>query len=299
MNSHSTQIQALSVLTALVLTLVGTTSYAATTTKKKASAQSVATRKAKSDFLTRTSIVHDSYFFGPAANNPVSGKTTGGMKEAKSFLSFDNYLSASYKINDNMSISPILNYTLRATTGVGASGARASMGDAYLKFKYSGLATAILAGGHKFKLDADTRYYAPTSTDSQNIGQIGAIRTSLNPSLKLANSKFSFAAVSYIKYYIQSDNTQALSRWAFYTGPQVNYALSNRVTAWFLAETANKIKSNGASYYDVDGISMTDLEPGLDIQVSDNILVTPYLNWFINQPLDTTSVNVFTSIKLL
>ena len=250
------------------------------------------------------------YFYGPSLNNPVAASTAtdslnsnyddttqGDALAARHILTVAKPLG-NYKLSASIDFMTVL--TDPANTGT-------SRGffwkDAYLKAGNSKLAT-IAMGPTSLKLAGDVRYYIPTSKGARINDSMGAIRASFNPSLEFAKSRFSISSVNYAKVFMQTKDKDInsgsnLTRYEFYTGPQVNFEFNDRVTAWVLYEAI--VHKDTLGNWDNNPLrakTLTDVEPGADVKITDNISVSPYLNWYPALPLKTTSVNIALSASL-
>lgn len=288
---------------ALLVAFNAWANHPASEANSTATAQSVTTseavkpaKKAQSLSLTDTS-----FFFGPGLNQPLKGQTADGAKEQIMGLWSRHFLALTYKIDPKLSLAPVLefDYTFTdPTTGGAARGFR--INDPFLKLARKDLVNTDL-NGNKAILDGDIRYYAPASKSSVTNGTYGTVRVSLNPSVQFGRSIFSFSMENYAKYWIQPSATRdkaGVKRLKLYTGPQLNAKLSDSVTAFVLFEAGGHVFTNGAREWNDSNNSITDLEPGVNIQLHERVSLTPFLNWYLNQPLKTTSVNLVADLKL-
>lgn len=245
--------------------------------------------------------------YGTRVNAPTDNKTSGGENDRNSFdpILMRQRFSVDYKIGANTKIQPRMefDYQLSDPNPNKSAVRQFRWRDAYLKVTQSGIIEKSLMG-NDIALDADVRYYAPTSKSARDNETIGAARMSLYPSVAFGKTGFSLSNESYYKYWFQSKDTNAkgdaLVRSELYTGPQVSYAVSDKVSAWVLYEAVVNYDTKGLNTNDKAPLqSQADVEPGMDIKIHDRITLSPFLNWYTNQPLYTTTLNVAAAIRLL
>ncbi len=270
-------------------------SYAATSTTSQSVTQgsSVAPEAKKlpinMSFLTM--------MFGPQVSDPVSSMTSSDSIGGKSGLGTRNFLSMTYKLSEKLSLTPVLDFNYQLTD----NDRGASLNDAYIRLKRKEILSSNI-GIHPVSMDADIRYYAPTSQGARDNNAIGAVRTSLYPSVQIAKSRFSLSGLFFAKAWMQTQDTNAkgknLNMVQLYSGPQISYAVSDKISAFILQEANVVYNTAGIPNSRDPNTSLVDLEPGVDIQVNDRVTLSPYLNWYTNQNISTTSVNLNADIKL-
>ena len=250
------------------------------------------------------SIDATSMFYGPTVSNPGRGATTAFTRDEVWGLSVQNQIAAKYKISEKMAITPVFDFVYQLTDpNNGGADRRASlMYDSYIKLSRTGLAAAKIAG-NEITLDGDIRYFVPSSEYSRENKNLGGARLSLNPSVQFGRSPVSLSSVNHMRYWFQTRETNAaggmLPRMQLYTGPQLNYKFSDAVTAWVLYEATVVFDTAGMPNTRIPGRSVTDIEPGVDIRISERASLTPYLNWYTSQPIKTTSVNLTATLAVL
>lgn len=255
------------------------------------------------------SVGSTSFFYGPRVNTPTDNKRTGGENVRDSFEGnlLRQRFDVGYKITSKTKITPTMEFDYQLSDPNPSKSAvrQFRWRDAYLKISQSGLIEQSIKG-NDIALDGDVRLYAPTSKGARDNDTIGAARLSLAPSIQFGKSPFSLSNVSYAKYWFQSrklSNAKTpapLIRSELYTGPQVNYTFNDKVTAWLLYEAVVGYNTLGQSTNETSPLeSQADVEPGVDIKVHDRVTLSPFLNWFTNQPLYTTTFNLAASITLL
>lgn len=175
--------------------------------------------------------------------------------------------------------------------------------DSYLKLAKPDVAEADI-GGSKLGLGGDVRYYAPTSRVSQLNENRGQLRLSVNPNLRLGDSIFSITSVNYAKYWFNSreyaansNGTAPMTLLELYTGPQVNAQVTDWLNVFVLYEAILHRDTfgdwdNSADSARYSGVALTDIEPGMDIQIGKHITVSPFLNWYPTLPLETMTWNL-------
>jgi hypothetical protein len=246
-----------------------------------------------------------SFFYGPPVTNPTSNETPVPTIGYVSGLSVQNQLGLKYEFQPDWSLTPTADFEYRITDpfnkGTGQSFALTY--DSFIKLMKTSLVNFNI-GENNLNFDLDLRYYVPTSTFSREHGTLGSARVAVNPSYYLPHSNFSFSAVGAFRYYFQQyyhrhdDRTSALAQTNFYAGPQVNYRVNDSVMLWSLFELSVTLDTVGGSTAANPQKSIADIEPGVDIKVTKGIYISPYLNWFTNQDLGTTSLNMTASLSI-
>ncbi|HRK02569.1 MAG TPA: hypothetical protein PLH57_07870 [Oligoflexia bacterium] len=241
-------------------------------------------------------------FYGPALNDLGARQTADSAKDAVQPLNSRHQIGISYAIDESTKFTPTLDFSLNYTIPKGVENGERNFAwnDSYLKLSRAGLLDGKL-GGNAVALDGDIRYMLPTSKGARDADSYGAVRLSLSPSMQIANSNFSIVATNYARIHMYRSVTENLSatRWKFYTGPQVNYAVNDKVTAFVLFEAVAAFDNQGYSNTTNDQLSLADLEPGVELNLHERVSLTPFLNWYTNQPISTTSINLNATIKML
>lgn len=242
-------------------------------------------------------------FYGPGLTDMSKGSSSDDSIDSVTPMVLRSQIGIGYKVSDKMTITPVLDFhhVLNRIEKGPAGGFY--MRDAFVKVSRSSLLEADIMGS-KFTLDGDARAYAPTSKGSRDNNKIGALRASLAPSLQLGKSRFSLSAVIFGKFHVQSrQGTVAtgagMDQIEAYMGPQLNYEISDKVTAFVLYEADLKWNTFGVPNYAAYANSPCDVEPGVAVNVSDRLTLIPGLNWYTNQRLSTTSVMLQAMIKML
>jgi hypothetical protein len=97
----------------------------------------------------------------------------------------------------------------------------------------------------------------------------------------------------------QTESGGALPKLELYTGPQVNYHFNDSINAFVLYEVTAGLNTKAEWDFNNYRSSNADVEPGVDFKLHKRITLTPYLHWFTNQSIDTTTMNVAAMINLL
>lgn len=261
----------------------------------------------------------DSTIWGPRVNTPDANKiTTDTNNKNESFdgIYLRQKIAGKYAIDDKTAIKPTLDFDFQLTdpekekTGIRQFRWR----DSYVTLSRKSLIETNLKG-NDVALDGDVRWFVPSSEKSRMNNTVGAARLSLNPSIQIGKSPLSFSMANYAKYWFQTRNndirkadkhnanganTTPLAMFEMYSGPQVNYAFTDKVTAFVLYEGYVNFDTSGMPNSKTKkDISLIDVEPGVNLQLHDRVSVTPFLNWFTNQPLYTTTFNLNAAFTLL
>lgn len=245
------------------------------------------------------------FYYGPMLRDPSAGEVPTTWTDQVSGVSVQNQLGVRYDFSNTVSLMPVFDFEVLVTDPAQIYGQQylALTYDSFLKLTDTGLASFGL-GPHSAYLSGDFRVYVPTSEFSRDNNTFGSIRLTLTPSLQLSGSRWSFSVVNFARYWVQSQQfdslfgTYALPRLMLYTGPLVSYQASDRLSFWFLTEASVTFDTLGIPNTSAPNRSLVDIEPGLDFKLGNRITISPYLNWFVRQPLDTASMNVTASLAI-
>lgn len=274
------------------------TSASSTVSASVAQAPSTMTAKKKLPI----SISDWSTFYGPLVNDISTGKTSDSAIDAQTGLSSRHQVSFKYAINDTLSVAPVADFKIQHTVLPGEEKGF-TLKDPFLKIAKNDLLTAKIRG-NDIHLDSQLRLYAPASKSSRTNKTNGSAALWLSPTVNFAKSKFSLTVYNYARHFFQSQtfspSGSLLTADEVYTGPQLSYGFTDKVSAFVLYEAAMTFNTLGQPQSSTSpNDSLTDLEPGMSLDVTPNISLIPFLNWYTNQPMATTSINLSASIKLL
>ncbi len=248
-------------------------------------------------------------FFGPELIDPSADWTPaaamGNFSDSRTqdALVVRHTLSVGKNFNNGLALSANLYFDTAMTDPAGNGKTRGFFWlDSYLKLAKTGLVDTKL-GSSSFRLDTQVRAYLPTSLRSRQANTYGSYRFYLNPNITFGNSIFSLTTSNYAMVYAQPQMTNpvdgsTLRQLEFFAGPQLNAQIHPRVNLFFLYEAVVHMDMLGKWDNSQTGLALTDIEPGADIQVTDNITISPFLNWFPALPISTTSLNVSVSASL-
>ena len=269
-------------------------------------------------FKLPVDLSYNVWFSGPAIadptadNTPIDNFTDLNNSTVQDPLSARHYLTVGRRLNPTYNLTATLDFRTVLTDPAGNGRTRGFFWkDCFVRLSHAGLVHGDI-GGNTFNLPADVRYYAPTSQIARENGTLGSLRFTLSPSLQFGKSIFSIGTVNYVKVWAQ---TQAatnqggpLTQLEFYTGPQINAQIHKRVNLFVLYEAVTQKFNQGRDvagqdpiYWSSDSRAasvLTDIQPGMDIQITDNFAISPYLNWYTALPISTTSMNLQLSASL-
>jgi len=251
-------------------------------------------------------ILTSSTLNGPRVNTPTDNKITGASDDREAFegIYTREQLGVKYIINEKTSIKPTVDFNYRLTDPTPAKNNRQfHWRDSYVNLSRTGVIEETVAG-NAAAMDLGLRAYVPTSQSSRDNNTLGGARLALYPSLEIGKTGFSLSNESYARYWFQqhenNDKGKSLIMAELYTGPQLNYAVNDKVNAFVLFEAIVDYDKSGMPTNSTDPkASQCDFEPGVDLKLHKNVTVSPFLNWYTNQPMYTTTLNINASIRLL
>lgn len=282
--------------------------HATTANKSQASASTSVGQSAKPNW----SFNYTSFLSGPPVSDLRSDETAATRDGFTVGLSLQNQLGVRYWFNKQLSVMPVFDFDYQFTdpheTGENKGASLAY--DSFVKLKYID-ALAGYVQGNKLSLDLEGRYYVPVSEWSRVNESLGSIRLAAIPGIDFAGGSWQISSLLFYRYWMQSHyyqlptkynpvakNTVGLPEHTFYAGPQVSYRYSKTLNFWTLFEASYTLDTLGFNSATDPRRSNVDIEPGLDIRIMNGVYVSPYLNWYVSQPLDTTSINLITSITI-
>jgi hypothetical protein len=248
-------------------------------------------------------IIDAAVLYGPTVNDPFGISVTDDSVDATTGITFRNQFNFKYKLNSQLTLTPVLDFDYQLTDPDAArNGVRQfRWRDSYVKLTHSSLWDADFSG-NKFAVPAGVRLYAPTSKTARESNTIGAIRLDLNPEMTIAGSRFSVSTANYVKVWAQTNrfdrSHKSLPSTELYAGPQLNYAFNDSAIAFVLYEVSVRYNTLGVPNTNDPKKSLADLEPGASFKVHKRVALTPYLNWFTNQPISTTTLNLNADLTL-
>lgn len=248
-----------------------------------------------------------SFFYGPRVNTPTDNKISGDENNRDSFgaIFLRQRFNLKYKPMANTVIAPRMefDYQLSDPSPEKKALRQFRWRDASLLVQQNAIVAQNIKG-NDIGLDAYFRWYVPTSKSSRDNHTIGKARFGLMPSIAFGKSGFSLTSDNYYIYHAQTRKYDpkggALARSSLYTGPQLNYQINDNINAFVLYEASVDYNTEGNNTNDLSPLaSQSDFEPGMDIKLHDRVTLSPYLNWWTNQPLYTTTLNLAAEFKLL
>lgn len=293
---------------AFLMSFLGLTNCSAGDTKETALKSESLLRNKSSDASTPSPFYLSmlSFLYGPSLNDPASGETPTTYMGNPDGITIQNQVGVGLLLTDNISIQPVFDFEL-VMTDPNANYKKdqyfSLTYDSYIKFNYSSI-FEVETDAARYGLSADVRYFVPTSDFSRDNNSAGSARLTLTPGVQFAHSRISLGFVNFVRYYFQKQLYQtnnrnvALPELMIYTGPLINYQINDRFGVWLLGEASMTRDTLGHWNNKDASRSLVDLEPGLDIRVNKYFTLSPYLNWFVNRSISTTSVNLMASVTL-
>jgi hypothetical protein len=255
--------------------------------------------------LSKWSVRFDSIYFGASVSDPgglnsPSDTSQDGGQADRVFIR--NQPALGYFITPDLLVGAVTRVDLFPTHQVDYG-----FEDSYLR-----LQAPKLVNRGDFNMLGDFRVYLPTAQYQQNNGEVFGIQTRVVPSYVIPNSRWTLAMVLYHQWTFHSSKVDEVDAYAknaydseIYAGPNVSYQLTPTLAFTALYEfDAVQLANTPVGTYISDTHSSngyTDFEPGLSWDVTPNVNISPFLNMYpgSNMSLDTTSINVWFSFKLI
>ncbi len=232
----------------------------------------------------------------------VASTSSGPKPQVESFR---HSLSLSYAYSSEVSISPTLDVNEPIT---GNKAGQWVMNDPQLRVNLKNWFQTSLFN-EVCRSNLVFAYYAPLSSLSKSNGSQGALSVSTSPHLYFSQTRFSLGGSVSMKtgFYNPQGNTELVSSKLF-GSVQVNYQISKPLETFVTTHTTFPIGPH-VTMADA-GLSSQTFTPeraahtvgimtGMKAQLTKTISVTPRLNWFLDQPIQSTTVGMNLNIRLM
>jgi len=257
---------------------------------------------------------YDGLFQGAKVTDPVSRimpDPITGKDDPSGQININHNVSAGYQLSKSVALTAVLDCDSNAGTQTWKT---FEMRDPWLRLAKTGL---VKAGN--YTLNADLRLFAPTSIRSGSRSDVSAagdrsetvanrnftIGTKTVSQLSIPGSRFS--AVMYNRVYVYSQTAfgelnqgSGGRQFRLYMGPELDYQISPKVTAWLLYEADgyhHSVAMKDGSRWEAG----TDLEPGISWDVTPNLNLSPFVDIKTGGTisLDTTQIGLSVGFKML
>ena len=200
----------------------------------------------------------------------------------------ENFVSAYYRLSDVAKVGMRMHFFYTpVVNNLGQNGA--TMYDPLVQVSDS----SIYSKGD-FKVGGYIRAYLPLTQESQNLDRIFAIRFFANLSYDVT-SKLSIGSYLYFLPAWYGTDPRGLNNPTalLYAGPNISYEIHKNVQLTMLYELES-YKAKGVSSSILSN-QYTDLEPGLNWDITPTFSLTPYLNFYPGNSFswDSTNINMF------
>jgi hypothetical protein len=239
---------------------------------------------------------------GGSAGAGTSSASAGGGGKGDGY-SLRHLISFGYSLNNRLVLSPILDLGQPIS---GANSGSLSLNDPQLKLAFREILNQDY-GKQELRSGLAMTYYAPVSDLSKLHHSQGAFQVGLSPKLQFKDSRYSLGGNLSLKsgfYQTELHNELVSSR--VNMGIQQNYDLSDATQAYFMCHSEVSIGPKVAmadpgivTSSNSHSSRLFGLMTGLRFQASKTLSFAPRLNWYTDQPIQTTSVGLNIFIKLI
>lgn len=254
-----------------------------------------------------------SMFMGPSMNN-LDGHLASGAGNSpfvRNGVSFRHLVSLSYLFSDRVKLTPVLD-TSQQFDGSSTSGTFV-INDPQLRLEISPLGHFDL-GGNELRTTLWISAQAPLSQASQSMGSQGALTFSLIPHLHFRGTHFGAMGIFSLKNgaYEKPDGSGSMYSGAFFSGLQGFYRVSDPLLFYLMGFTfvmtgqrppITDLSSLPPALAAFLNSKMTQIpigiSPGAMIRVYRGISICPRVNWFVNQPIETSTLGVNANIQVI
>ena len=265
------------------------------------------------------SVTESEMFLGPSFHveptpAPPPGVTTGHHHATAGAgpttsphdqFSVRHVLSIAYEETHDFTISPVLDVS---QTLSGPDSGKLALNDPQLKFSFKNFYEQSFMN-ETAKSGLMVSLYAPVSEMSRAKNSMGAISISFTPKVQFRESRFALSGLFSLKngLYGRTNASDLISSQGM-VGYQGNYRISHKLETFLMNYADFKMGAH---------IDMTDaalpsetfspdkaghtfgLMTGLKFDASKSIAITPRINWFMDQPIATSTVGLNLMIHLI
>ena len=235
------------------------------------------------------SINYFGILYGPGLKNTSSYQATPtGEVDPNRPVLVKNYLALGYNFTPDLILAGTAYWLWKPLAGQ-----QAYMRDPYLRLGYDGIVRT-----DSLDLYTDLRVHFAVSNDSRDQDMLAGIQSFQILSYILPNAKTTL-------FLYSSQRVNIFGKQGFgndlelYLGPAVHYRVAPTVSLTLLYEMqANHVFGDKPFKFVNDG---TDLEPGVSWDITQNLNVNPYLNFYPGNKMnfETTSFGMLMSWKLM
>jgi hypothetical protein len=267
-----------------------------------------------SSFARNLSATDLEMFLGPALNNLSNGAPAGVGKHPFAGGpgggdSIRHELSVGYAIDEDTILAPVLDVSQPLTAEPGETAGELVMNDPQLRLTLKNVFDGGLFG-ESYRSNLLISAYAPVSERSRDAHSQGALSVSITPHLQLSNSKFSFSGLLSAKsgMYESSSTSAELVSTHIFDGVQTSYLLSPKVETFLMLHTNFSLGARidmedaglpAQTFTHEHAAHAVGLMNGTKFQVSRTVSFTPRLNWYLDQPIQATTIGLNVSIRLI
>lgn len=255
---------------------------------------------------------------GPQLNNPEGNYTPPSLPKhgglPPNFMpspgySLQDLIEIGYSINDNIKMGPVFGVNDSFYQGTGVS-----LTDPAMRFTVRHISYQDFVGVN-FDSDLWTSYTAPVSNMTRSTGSIGTLGLNYIPRLLIKGSRFFFSGVAGLDVTGADGSTDPglLTNERIIGALQANYRLHRR---WTMYLTNSYSASIGPTLPITDPSLLSDpamaqlfggsrfnhpvsMRTGAYFRATSDITISPTLNWFTDEPVNTTTMGLSASFTLL
>lgn len=240
-------------------------------------------------FMDSVSVNYFGILYGPSVTEPTSHQpTANGIPDPERPVFVKNYMTLGYSMSDTLMVSASAYWTW-----IPVQGQNFAMRDPYLRIAN----TSLISSGN-FNLYADARVHLPVTTISRQNDMLMGFQAFQISSYQVGTSRLSVGAYTSARMNVFGSSGYGPDL-ELYLGPNLTYQVSPKVGLTLLYEMGMSHMYGDAPFQFVnDG---TDLEPGVNWEITPNLAVNPYLHLTTGEKvtLKTTSFGMTLSWILI
>lgn len=263
-----------------------TVSSSAAKVATNTSVADVETSVSRERLIDQFSVSYQNVFSGPSLENPAAAlRPDAEAENGEGPLTTENTLSAGYKINENLSVGPVMVFHWHPVTDH-----EFELADPYAKAAHA----QLLNSGY-FNLAADLRMSAPISEESRENGLITSLASEQVSTLEVGKSGFILTLTTFLQRNFHKPGESDVDDLEFHFKPAVGYRLLPNLLANIVYERkmAHTRDQDLTQVHNKGNV----IQPGVAWDITKTLNFSPYVDVNIDKQITAASATVGASLN--